>query len=383
MKHNIPLIKPFITDEIKDKVIEVLESGYLTEGPVTRKFEAGIRDYLGVKQALAVTSATTGLEMALRALGIGPGDEVIVPDYTYPATASVVPLVGGKAVIVDVSRDTMLIDYDSLEAAITPKTKAIIPVSLFGYPLDYNRLNQIKDKHNLVIVEDAACSIGAEFDGVKVGNQADITVFSLHPRKFITTGEGGIVTTNDDKLGEWMNSYKHFGMNMSNTAREGVQFDIIGTNYKLTNIQAAIGLGQLEHIDALLAKRIELAKTYAELLKDVDGVTVNPLLSTGKCYNGCTCETPSCVHSYQTFAVFVENRDHIMREMRARGIEVQIGTYSLHMHKAFQNGEGIRLEGDMSNSRWCYEHALALPLYNDLNTAHQGIVISTLIELLG
>lgn len=380
--HNIPLIRPFITDQIKSKVIEVLDSGYLTEGSVTREFESKLKDYIGCKHLMAVTSATTGLEMALRALNIGAGDEVIVPDYTYPATASVVPLVGAKAVIVDVSRDTMLIDYDALEAAITPKTKAIIPVSLFGYPLDYNRLNEIKEKHGLSIIEDAACSIGAEFNGVKVGNQADITVFSLHPRKFITTGEGGIVTTNNDELGEWMNSYKHFGMNMSNTAREGVQFDIIGTNYKLTNIQAAIGLGQLEHINELLSKRIALANSYAELLKDVEGVTINPLLTSGKCYAGCTCHEPACVHSYQTFAVFVENRDHIMSEMRSRGIEVQIGTYSLHMHKAFQNGDAIRLEGEMSNSKWCYKHALALPLYNDLTPELQKIIVNELKTLL-
>lgn len=380
--HNIPLIRPFITDQIKEKVIEVLESGYLTEGPVTREFESKLKDYIGCKHLVAVTSATTGLEMALRALNIGFGDEIIVPDYTYPATASVVSFVGAKAVIVDVSKDTMLIDYDQIEKAITPKTKAIIPVSLFGYPLDYNRLNEIKDKYGVLIIEDAACSIGAEFNGVKVGNQADITVFSLHPRKFITTGEGGIVTTNDDRLGEWMNSYKHFGMNMGNTAREGVQFDILGTNYKLTNIQAAVGLGQLEHIDTLLAKRIELAKSYADLLHNVNGVILNPLLTNGKCYAGCTCTNPSCVHSYQTFAVFVENRDYIMSQMRARGIEVQIGTYSLHMHKAFQNENYIRLEGDMANSKWCYEHALALPLYHDLSPGLQQIVVNELTSLL-
>jgi len=379
--HNIPLIKPFITQEIKDKVLEVLDSGYLTEGPVTKKFEETLKNYLGCKYLVAVTSATTGLEMALRALGVGPGDEVIVPDYTYPATATVAPLVGAKAIIVDVVKNSMLIDYDALEAAITSKTKAIIPVSLFGFPLDYNRLNEIKKKHNVFIVEDAACSIGAEFKGVKVGNQADITVFSLHPRKFITTGEGGIVSTNDKALGEWMNSFKHFGMNMNNTAREGVQFDIVGTNYKLTNIQAAIGLGQLKHINRLLSKRVELANNYYRLLKDTGGVQLNPLLETGRCSADCACEKPACLHSYQTFAVFVENRDHIMSEMRAKGIEVQIGTYSLHMHKAFQNNPLIELKGDMSNSKWCYTHALALPLFDGLTIEEQGTIVDELKKL--
>ncbi len=382
MSHNIPLIKPYITQEIKDKVNEVLDSGYLTEGPVTKEFENTLKDYLGCDYLVAVTSATTGLEMALRALSIGAGDEVIVPDYTYPATASVAPLVGAKAVIVDVVKDTMLIDYDAIEDAITENTKAIIPVSLFGFPLDYNRLNEIKEKHNLYIIEDAACSIGAEFGGVKVGNQADITVFSLHPRKFITTGEGGVVTTNTESLGEWMNSYKHFGMNMNNTAREGVQFEIIGTNYKLTNIQAAIGLGQLKHIDKLLAKRIELANNYKKLLANVDGVQINPLLEEERCSPDCSCVKPLCKHSYQTFAVFVENRDMIMKELRGKGIEVQIGTYSLHMHSAYQNNPLIEIKGNMENSKWCYTHALALPLFDDLTFEQQETVVNELKKLI-
>ncbi|WP_417291669.1 DegT/DnrJ/EryC1/StrS family aminotransferase [Corallibacter sp.] len=359
---NIPLIKPYITQEIKDKVIEVLESGYLTEGPVTREFENKLKEFLGVKHCLAVTSATTGLEVALRALNIGAGDEIIAPDYTYPATAAVGPIVGAKAVIVDVEKDTMNIDYDAIEAAITPRTKAIIPVSLFGSPLDYDRLNAIKEKYGVYIVEDAACSIGAEFKGVKVGSQADITIFSLHPRKFITTGEGGIITTQNDEWANWMNSYKHFGMNMNNTAREGVQFEIIGTNYKLSNIQAAVGLGQLHHINKLLSRRIELANNYIKLFKNVEGVEIPRTLTNGQ-------------HSYQTFCVFVEDRDRIMVEMRAKGIEVQIGTYSLHQHNAFKNGPLIEVKGAMGNSSWCYKHALALPLYNDLTEELQEKVV--------
>ncbi|WP_452603011.1 DegT/DnrJ/EryC1/StrS family aminotransferase [Pontimicrobium sp. MEBiC06410] len=362
---NIPLIKPYITQEIKDKVIEVLDSGYLTEGPVTREFESKLKDFLGVNYCLAVTSATTGLEVALRALKIGPGDEIIAPDYTYPATAAVGPIVGAKAIIVDVEKDTMNIDYDAIEAAITDKTKAIIPVSLFGAPLDYNRLNTIKEKYGVYIVEDAACSIGAEFNGIRVGSQADITIFSLHPRKFITTGEGGIITTQNKEWADWMNSYKHFGMDMSGNSREGIQFEIIGTNYKLSNIQSAVGLGQLNHIDNLLSKRIELANNYIKLFKDVDGVEIPRTVENSQ-------------HSYQTFAVFVEDRDRIMTEMRAKGIEVQIGTYSLHKHKAFQDNDLVEIKGDMKNSTWCYKHALALPLYNDLTEELQQKVVSEL-----
>ncbi len=366
---KIPLIKPYITQEIKDKVVEVLESGYLTEGPITREFENKLKNFLGVKNCLAVTSATTGLEVALRALGIGNGDEIIAPDYTYPATAAVGPIVGAKAVIVDIERDTMNIDYDAIEEAITEKTKAIIPVSLFGAPLDYDRLNNIKEKYGVYIIEDAACSIGAEFDDVKVGSQADITIFSLHPRKFITTGEGGVITTQNDEWANWINSYKHFGMDMSGKSREGIQFDIIGTNYKLSNIQSAVGLGQLDHIERLLAKRVELAGNYISLLKDVDGIEIPRTETKGK-------------HSYQTFIVFVEDRDRIMTEMRAKGIEVQIGTYSLHKHKAFESGAMIEVKGEMKNSTWCFERALALPLYNDLTKTEQELVVKELKECL-
>ena len=367
---KIPLIKPFINQDIKNRVLDVLDSCYLTEGPVTREFESKLREFIGCKNLIAVTSATTGLEIALRALNIGPGDEVIVPDYTYPATASVVPIVGAKAIIVDVHKEDMLIDYDKIEAAITEKTKAIIPVSLFGAPLDYMRLNQIKSKYNLKIIEDAACSIGAQYRGTKIGCMADITVFSLHPRKFITTGEGGIVTTNDDELGKWMNSYKHFGMNMNGSSREGIQFDIIGTNYKLSNLQAAVGLGQLQFIDDLLSKRIELANNYKGIIQNIEEISLPQILNP----------QVDTQHSFQTYVVYVENRDLVMKLMRSKNIEVQIGSYSLHMHKAFQNNSLIEIKGEMENSKWCYEHTLALPLYHDLTNDLQELIINELIN---
>lgn len=366
---NIPLIKPYITKEIEDRVVEVLRSGYLTEGPVTRELQNQLKQFLNVPYCLAVTSATTGLEVALRALKIGKGDEVIVPDYTYPATASVVSIVGAKAVIVDVNKEDMLINYDEIEKNITSRTKAIIPVSLFGAPLDYTRLNEIREKYNLKIVEDAACSIGAVYKGVKVGNHADITVFSLHPRKFITTGEGGIITTKNQEWAEWMDSYKHFGMDMTGASREGIHFSNIGTNYKLTNIQAAVGLGQLDVVEDLLSRRIELANNYKKLVNKVEGISLPQVLNP----------QPGCQHSFQTYVVYVEDRDRVMKEMRAKGIEVQIGSYSLHMHKAYDGSHpDIEVKGDLKNSTWCYNHALALPLYNDLTFEQQEVVINEL-----
>ncbi|MCK9448803.1 MAG: DegT/DnrJ/EryC1/StrS aminotransferase family protein [Bacteroidales bacterium] len=364
---NIPLIKPYIDQEIKQRVFDVLDSGYLTEGPVTKEFEQKFASYIGCRNAIAVTSCTTGLEMALRVLNIGQGDEVIVPDYTYPATASVIPIVGASAIIVDVSKDNMIIDYDAIEQAITKKTKAIIPVSAFGNPLDFDRLNEIKRKHNLYIIEDAAPSVGAEFKGIKVGNLADITVFSFHPRKFITTGEGGMITTNNDKWANWLNSYKHFGMDMSGTSREGIKFEIIGTNYKLSNILSAIGLGQLTKIDKLLQQRKDLAKNYIKLLEKESTIKLPITTNHG-------------IHSYQSFIVYHPNRDTIMNRMRKEGIEVQIGTYALHMHKAFNNNPLVKIIGNMENSQWCYDHALTLPLFYDLTNEQQELIVQEIIK---
>ena len=361
---KIPLIKPYISEEIKARVCEVLDSGYLTEGPVTRQFEESVKDYTGCSYALAVCNCTVGLEMALRALGIGPGDEVIVPDYTYPATAAVVEIVGAKIVIVDIDPDTMLIDFDAVEKAITRQTKAIIPVSLFGNPLDYARLDDIKAKYNVYLVEDAACSIGARYDGTMVGNLADITVFSFHPRKFITTGEGGMVTTNNARWAEWMESYKHFGMG-PHDSRLGTQFKAIGTNYKLSNIQAAIGLGQMQYIDALLDKRRQLAKRYRDNIRKDSGISLPEI-------------TPGGTHSWQSYCIFTPNRNQIIENLKENKIETQIGTYALHLHPAFNQNPNCRIAGDMAGSRYAFDHCLTLPLYHEMTDEDQDEVVSEL-----
>ncbi|MCW9097828.1 MAG: DegT/DnrJ/EryC1/StrS family aminotransferase [Ignavibacteriaceae bacterium] len=362
---KIPLIKPYITEKIKAKVCEVLDSGYLTEGQVTQEFEEKFKEYVGCQYALAVCNCTVGLEMGLRAMGIGPGDEVIVPDYTYPATASVVGIVGATIVIVDVDRKTMLIDFDALEQAITSRTKAIIPVSIFGNPLDYDRLSRIKEKHNLYVIEDAACSIGAKFRQTHVGNLADISVFSLHPRKFITTGEGGMVTTNNRQWADWMLSYKHFGMGV-HESRLTTVFDKIGTNYKLSNIQAAIGLTQMDYIEELLAKREQISKVYYRLLANTPMVSFPKTTIKGK-------------HSWQSCCVFVENRDQIMKKLKERNIESQIGTYSLHMHSAFNANSKCRIMGDMQGSRFAFEYCLTLPLYHEMTNEEQGYIVQQLV----
>jgi len=365
----IPLVKPYITDEVKEEVAKVLDSGYLTEGSVTGELEETFRDYIGCAHAIAVCNCTVGLEMALRVLGIGPGDEVIVPDYTYPASATVVNIFGATAVLVDVDPRTLLLDYDALENAVTDKTRAIIPVSLFGNPLDWERLNKIKQLYGLYIVEDAACAIGAEYENEKIGNLADISVFSFHPRKFVTTGEGGLITTNNSAWADWMSSYKHFGMEMQNS-KLGTKFERIGTNYKLSDLQAAVGLVQMRHINELLENRRRIAENYLKELSEVPGITIPKTTQQGN-------------HSQQSCCVLVQNRDKIINRLAEKGIQSQIGTYALHTHQAFTNNPNCRIQDRMTGSKYAFDHCLTLPMYHEMTDEELNYVIKQLKQVIG
>jgi dTDP-4-amino-4,6-dideoxygalactose transaminase len=340
----IPLTKPYITQNTKDAVCAVLDSGWLTEGRITEEFEQSIRSYVHCNYAMAVTSCTVGLEIALKALKIGTGDEVIVPSFTHMATANAVHLSGAKPVFVDIDRETMLIDYEKIKSAITPKTKAIMPVSLFGNPLNYTALRSFKLEYDLTIIEDAACSLGAEYKGMKVGNLADISVFSFHPRKFITTGEGGMITTNHTIIADWINQYKRFGSE-----------SVIGSNYKMSDVLAAIGLNQMQNIHELLIERRYLAANYIALFSGNSKIGLPKVTVDGE-------------HSYQTFCIFVDERDRIKKEMNHRGIEVQIGSYCL--------------DKNFKNAHYAGKHSLALPLYNGLQTSEQRQIVNTLMEVI-
>lgn len=365
---RIPLIKPHITPESRSLIDEVLDSGYLTEGPMVRRFCDAISRFTGLAFSVAFNSCTTGLETALRVAGVGAGDEVIVPDFTYPATAHAVRLTGALPVMVDVDPDTMLIDKRAVESAMKPDVKAIVPVSLFGNPLDYDWLAQIKTKHGLWIVEDAACSLGSVFRGRAVGTDADMAVFSFHPRKFVTTGEGGVVTTQNPEWADALKQYKHFGAGGVDEAGRPV-FSGDGTNYKMSDVLAALGLGQMNEIDDLLDERRFLASRYDQML--VGAKNIRPAKTT-----------PNGRHSFQSYVVKIPNRDHVLDEMRRQGIEVQIGTYALHRQPAFQNGRD-RLEGPFPGSTEAFSQSLVLPLYHGMTEAEQTEVVQTLMQCVG
>jgi dTDP-4-amino-4,6-dideoxygalactose transaminase len=342
----------------------VLESGYLTEGAITHKFESAISTYIGIKHAIATTNCTTALEISLKVMGIGVGDEVLVPDFTYPATAQAVENVGGTPVLVDVDLYTRQITAIEIENGISTKTRCVIPVSLFGYAIELEPIKKLQREHGFYILEDAACSLGVEINGEKVGKQADVSCFSFHPRKLITTGEGGMIVTNNDDWAEQIRMYKKFGMDRKS------QYVFYGTNCKLSDILSAVGLAQLEKIDKIIDMRIEKAKIYNELLASIDKITLPP--GDGNIRN-----------TYQSYTILLDSaldRDKIMNILRAHGIEAQIGTYALSQLPHFKNTKKI---GTLENSHRLYKSLLTLPLHHQLTNEDQEYIVNTIIKAIG
>lgn len=363
MNHKkIYLMRPFVGPEELAAVQEVFDSKFLTEGAVTSEFEREFASFVGAKYGVAVTSCMTGLVLALQALNIGPGDEVVVPDFTHPATGDCVYQVGADAVLVDVDPDTRNITAKGIRNAITEKTRCIIPVSWGGNPIDPD-IYSIGKEHDIPILEDAACSVGAMIGQKKVGSLADITCFSFHPRKILTTGEGGMVTTDRDDLAEKMVALKHFG-----ATRDG-RFTYHGTNYKMSNILAAIGREQLKKLPIILEDRIRKAEQYTLLLKDVVGVTP-PVVS------------PGTRHVFQSYCLFCDGdgvRDRVRHELAKCNIETQIGTYALHLEPSYV---GVRQVGGMDNSKRLFENLLTLPLHHELTEKDLEYVVNNIISVL-
>ncbi len=345
-------MRPDIGNEEYDAMKRVLDSMYLTEGPVTQEFERVVANYVGAKHASAMTSCTTALHTVLEVVGV-KGKEVIVPDYTYPATAEAVILAGGKPVLVDVDMESMNMTSEILENAYDEKMNVFIPVSWGGVPLE-PEIYRTGKKLGLFNLEDAACSLGSMIGNDKVGKLADATCFSFHPRKVITTGEGGMITTDNDEIAEKCHSFKHFGM-------ENGKFVTIGTNYKMSNILSAIGLEQMKKIEKIVKERIERAKVYDDLLTKIPGIR--------RAYskNGTR-------QTYQSYTCYVEKegmRDKIRQKLAENNIESQIGTYALHLEPAYAN---LKKVGNLKNSELLFKNALTLPLHNQLTVNDQETV---------
>jgi dTDP-4-amino-4,6-dideoxygalactose transaminase len=364
MADRLSLIEPVVGEEELAYIEEVLESGYMTQGPFADRFEEQVADLVDAAHAVPATSCTTGMELALDAVGIGPGDEVILPSFTYPATANVVERLGADPVLVDSDRDSYNVDPDAMQNAIGDDTAALLPVCLFGQPLDAKPIRELAADHDIAVVEDAAWGLGASYDGEMVGSQFDASSFSFHPRKSVTTGEGGMVTTDDDALESEMRSIKNFGL--AHDDRSGfVRGD--ATNYRLSDVLAAIGVAQMEKFDRIMDRREKLATRYDDLLAGVDGVR------------------PPCVpdvaeHTYGSYCAYVEagdetTRDAVMELMDGADIETQVGTYALHRTPAFEDARSV---GDLDGADDLYHDLLTLPMEDSMTAADQRRVVEEL-----
>ena len=347
---GIRLAFPDVGDEELDAVREVLESGALTMGPKVAELEELVAGACGVEHAVAVANGTAALHLAVLALGIGPGDEVIVPAYTFPATANVVRLAGAEPVLVDVDPSTFNLEVERVYDAVTPRTKAVLAVHLFGRPLDWAAL-QSAVSPEIHLLEDAAGALGARWQGMPCGGLGVLGCLSFHPRKIVTTGEGGAVTTGDAELAASVRRLRHHGLDPE------ADIAIPSTNYRLADVLCALGIPQLRRLDELLAARTRIAEGYTERLH---GIVDTPGADEGD------------VHGWQAYVVRLDRRDEALATLRAEGIEVQIGTYALHRLSAYAD------QGPFPGADAAFERALALPLHSrltdsDLDRVAEGV----------
>lgn len=319
--NRIPVAHPVLGGNEKAYVLDCIETEWISSnGKYIPAFEEAFAEFCGTKHAIATNNGTTALHLALVGLGLEPGDEVIIPTVTYIATANAVRYCGATPVLADVSADTMNLDPADIEHRITPRTKGIIPVHLYGHPADMVAINEIAERHGLWVVEDAAEAHGAEVGGRRVGTLGTCATFSFFGNKIVTTGEGGMVTTDDDEYAQRLRLFRGQGVD----PHHRYWFPVVGYNYRITNIQAAIGLAQMETIDAGLEQRQTLARLYHEALLPLSDRLVLPSVR------------PDVHHVYWMYTVYLRDgddqaRDALMASMDADGIETRPVFYPMHV----------------------------------------------------
>jgi len=363
----IRLTRPEIGEKEIREIGKVLKSGFLVQGKNVKKFEKEVSKYLNVKYAVAVSSGTAALHLSLIALGIKEGDEVILSDFTFPSTGNVVVLVGAKPILVDIDLSTYNIDPIKIEKKITSKTKAIIPVHEFGQSADMDPILKIAKQYKLYVIEDAACTLGAEYRGMKCGTMGDIGCFSFHPRKAITTGEGGMVVTNNEEIAEKVRALRNHGM-VNRNGKYG--FKYAGLNYRMTDFQGAMGWVQMKKIDEIIERRRELAKVYDSLLQNTRGLQTPFVAKNNK-------------HIYQSYVILLNeqvNRDGVIRKLRKKGIETTIGTYALHCQPFYQDNYSYK-KGELENSYKAFKQSLCLPLSQSMQEKDVKKITNTLKEM--
>ncbi len=362
-KRNIPISLPMTGQEEWEALKEPIFSGWITQGPKVKEFEDLFAKRHNVKHALAVTSCTTALHLALVALGVKEGDEVIVPAFTWVSTANAVMYCGATPVFIDIDPVTFNIDTEQLKSKLTDKTKAIIPVHLFGLCADVDKIKEIAP--DLKIVEDGACAAGSALEGNPAGSLGDIGCFSFHPRKSVTTGEGGMLTTNDDELADRLNKLRNHGASISEEQRHKgprpyilPEFDMVGYNYRMTDLQGAVGVVQIQKLDTFIDERSKWAQFYHDQFRDIDWIRTPEYSDRYK-------------HGWQSYVLFIDEskapktRNEIMEYLQAEGVSTRPGTHAVHMLGFYSKTFDIKPE-DFPGAYAANEYSMSIPLHNKM-----------------
>jgi dTDP-4-amino-4,6-dideoxygalactose transaminase len=373
----IPVARPSFGREEEDSILAALRSGWVSQGPRVAEFERKFAEYVGAPHAVAVSSCTAGLHLALWVAGIRQGDEVICPSLSFIATANAIVHCGATPVFADIDKATYNIDPQAIEAAITPRTKAILVVHQIGLPAPLNEISEIAKRLGLLVIEDAACAIGAEYQGRRVGLPHSLMAcFSFHPRKILTTGEGGMITTTDDALAERMRRVRQHAMGLSDLARHSSSkvmiesYDEVGFNYRMTDLQAAVGLVQLQRLDGMLARRRELAARYSSHLAHLPWMVLPQVPA-------------ECRHNYQSYMVRLTGdapitRERLMQELLDRGISSRRGIMAIHREAPYRSA---RWEANLPVTNLVTETSLVLPLFHEMTDPEQDYVIESIREV--
>jgi perosamine synthetase len=376
-KHSIPIAKPFVGREEEEAVLQSLRSGWLSQGPRVAEFEKKFAEYVGAKHAIAVSSCTTALHLAFIGANLGAGDEVLCPSLSFIATANSIRYVGAEPIFVDIDPVTFNIDPKKVEAAITPRTKAILAVHQIGLPAAMNEINEIARRRNLLVIEDAACAIGSVYQGHRVGApNSFMACFSFHPRKILTTGEGGMITLSDDKVAARLRTLRQHAMGTSDLARHAAKnvvietYDEVGYNFRMTDMQAAVGLVQLGRVEGFIARRREFAARYTEALKKL-GWLIPPSEPAGD------------RHNFQSYMARLTkdapiSRDDLMQALLDRGISTRRGIMASHRELPYRNP---RWEKELTETSAATDECIILPLYHQMTEQEQEFVIESIREV--
>jgi perosamine synthetase len=374
---KIPVAKPYLTHAEAKNAYDTIISGWVAQGPKVEQFEREFAEYVGSKYATAVSSCTTALHLALLVAGIKPGDEVICPSLSFIATANAIVYTGAKPVFVDIEQETYNIDVTRITSAISKKTKAVLIVHQIGMPADIDAFKRICADFKLMLIEDAACAIGSSYKGKKIGSHSSLVCFSFHPRKVITTGDGGMITTSNKNYDERLKLLRQHGMSINARARhvsKKVIFEEyveVGYNYRMTDIQAAVGIKQLEKLDWIISERRKIAVKYNEAFKNVRCISI-PL------------EKQQCYSNYQSYCIYLKDdapvtRNEFIQKMLEYGISTRKGVMAIHREKAYksyQRNTKLPITDNVT------ERTVILPLYVAMKNEEIEYVIEKVVKIL-